>query len=227
MTIGAISPDIDTVPIGAPIFPQPILDTEQVFSDVLRTSLGSNGRANLDAIFDDAAQRYDIPVNLLKAVAKTESNFQPDVTSKAGAMGIMQLMPGTAGYLGVTDPFDPAQNIMGGARYLREMLDRFGGSVDLALAAYNAGPNNVEKYSGIPPFSETQNYVRTVMDSLGGGNIVAGTVKYGGLDTSSSGKASDQSGLSGLGNNLSQMMLLKIIEMQMNSLDDDKDKKIF
>ncbi|MDF2678573.1 MAG: hypothetical protein K0Q97_2926, partial [Bacillota bacterium] len=113
----------------------------------------------LEEIFKSASEKYSIPVNLLKAVAETESNFNSSAQSKAGAQGIMQLMPSTARSLGVTDSFDTKQNIMGGAKYLRQMLNKFDDKIDLALAAYNAGPGNVEKYNGIPPFKETQNYI--------------------------------------------------------------------
>lgn len=114
---------------------------------------------SLDSIFQEAAEKYNVPVNLLKAIGKAESNFDPNVVSSAGACGVMQLMPGTAKYLGVTDSFDPEQNIMGGSKYISEMLNKYDGDVKLALAAYNAGSGNVAKYGGIPPFEETQNYV--------------------------------------------------------------------
>lgn len=117
----------------------------------------------LEAIFAEASETYGISLSLLKAVAKAESDFNPDCTSSAGAMGIMQLMPGTAEELGVTDAYDPRQNIMGGAKYLSENLDIFDGDVSLAVAAYNAGRGAVAKYDGIPPYTETQNYVKKVL----------------------------------------------------------------
>lgn len=124
---------------------------------------GLSCSADLDAIFDEAASKYGVDAKFLKAIAKCESDFSTECTSRSGAMGIMQLMPQTAASLGVTNAYDPYQNIMGGARYISEKLTQYNGDKSLALAAYNAGSGNVAKYGGIPPFKETQNYVAKVM----------------------------------------------------------------
>lgn len=113
-----------------------------------------------------AATRFGVDSNLVDAVAWQESRYNPHARSSAGAMGVMQLMPGTARQLGVRDPHDVQQNVTGGTAYLRAQLDRFGNNVPLALAAYNAGPGAVIKYGGIPPYRETQNYVRQIMRRL-------------------------------------------------------------
>jgi soluble lytic murein transglycosylase-like protein len=124
------------------------------------TSIGNESYSD---IISQAASKYNLPDKLISAVIKQESNFNNSIVSHAGAQGLMQLMPGTAKFLGVKDSFDPVQNVMGGAKYLRQMLNQFGGNIELALAAYNAGPGNVKKHDGIPPFNETQQYVKKVL----------------------------------------------------------------
>jgi soluble lytic murein transglycosylase-like protein len=110
-----------------------------------------------------AAAAAHVDSRLVAAVAKSESNFDPAAVSASGAIGVMQLMPATAQALGVTNPYDPAQNVRGGASYLRELLERFHGDVRRAVAAYNAGPGAVERYGGVPPYAETQAYVARVL----------------------------------------------------------------
>lgn len=144
------------------------------FSDTLQNTASTS----LDAIFQKASEKYDVPVSLLKAIGKAESNFNPNAVSGAGAQGVMQLMPATAKSLGVTNSFDAEQNIMGGAKYIKQMLDRYDGNTKLALAAYNAGSGNVQKYGGIPPFKETQNYVKKVM-AYAGETLTAGNYTIG------------------------------------------------
>jgi soluble lytic murein transglycosylase-like protein len=128
------------------------------------TSFPATGAATpYAAEIDAAAARYGIDPALLRGLVKQESGFDPNARSGAGAVGLTQLMPGTARELGVTDPTDPAQALDGGAKYLKQQLDRFGGDASKALAAYNAGPGAVQKFGGVPPYAETQHYVQNVL----------------------------------------------------------------
>ncbi len=147
--------------------------TEAIVSDFSRilatetANLDNQSKTyNLDDIFEEAAKKYNVDANLLKAIAYNESRFQADVTSEAGAMGIMQLMPSTAKAMGVENAYDPYESIMGGAKLLNKLSEMFDGDTTLMIAAYNAGAGNVEKYGGVPPFKETKAYVEKVLNTL-------------------------------------------------------------
>lgn len=140
-----------------------------------RPEIGNDAQARRSVYFGlivAAACDAGVPVRLFDALISQESRYRPFARSHAGAMGLSQLMPGTARYLGVRDPWNPEESLRAGARYLRQQLDRFG-SWELALAAYNAGPGRINQYGGIPPFRETRNYVRTIMSTVDSGPISA------------------------------------------------------
>lgn len=149
-------------------------DTPSIKSEVIKAPVDKITPSNkslervdkYDQIIKDAAEKYDLDEKLIKSVILTESAGRADAKSKANAKGLMQLMDSTATDMGVKDSWDPEDNIHGGAKYLSKLLNQYDGEVDLALAAYNAGPGNVNKYNGIPPFKETQNYVKRVNNYL-------------------------------------------------------------
>jgi soluble lytic murein transglycosylase-like protein len=123
--------------------------------------------SNYESLITSTASKYGVDANLVRAIVQAESNFNPKATSYVGAQGLMQLMPGTARSLGVSDPLDPQQNVDGGVRFLKGLLTRYNGNVEKAVAAYNAGPGAVDKYNGVPPYRETQTYVKRVLGLMG------------------------------------------------------------
>ncbi|HIQ88388.1 TPA: lytic transglycosylase domain-containing protein [Candidatus Galligastranaerophilus faecipullorum] len=139
-------------------------NTKTAENNIEKTTF-KNSRENIENLIEKYAAKNNLDPDFIKAVVKQESGFNPDAKSKCGAMGLMQLMPQTAKGLGVVDAFDPEQNIEGGVKYLKSMLNRFNNDPKLALAAYNAGPGAVQKYGDIPPYRETQNYVKNIMSS--------------------------------------------------------------
>jgi soluble lytic murein transglycosylase-like protein len=129
-------------------------------------SSGSSPKVKFEDLIQQASDKYEVDDRLIKAIIQAESGFNPNAVSRAGAAGLMQLMPGTARGLGVTDPFDPQQNIFGGTRLLRRLLNSYDGNIPLVLAGYNAGMGAVKKYGGVPPYQQTQTYINRVMSIL-------------------------------------------------------------
>lgn len=143
--------------------PQTSLNTalQEIMSAQANTTAAS--KSQILNVVNQVAEKHGVDEKLVQALIKQESGFNPNAKSKAGAMGLMQLMPSTAKNLGVQDPYNVVQNVEGGVKYLKSMLNKYNGNVILALAAYNAGPGAVDKYDGVPPYKETQNYVRNIL----------------------------------------------------------------
>lgn len=140
--------------------------------------LSSEGSSDYHSIVHEKAANYDMDPSLIKAVIKTESNWNNRAISRAGAKGLMQLMPGTAMDMNVHNPFDPEENIEGGTKYLKFLLEKFNGDLTLALAAYNAGPTTVEKFGYVPPITETRQYVKKVLSLYNGKTTYPTKVNY-------------------------------------------------
>jgi hypothetical protein len=133
---------------------------------------GATTAGDIDSAIEQAAARHNVDPNLVRAVVKVESNFNPNAVSRKGAMGLMQLMPSTARQLNVKNPFDPEQNVDAGVRHLKQLLESYGGNIKLTLAAYNAGAGAVARSSGVPRYAETQNYVRRITNLYYGGSAL-------------------------------------------------------
>lgn len=193
--------------------------SQNTFGQILRNTAAATTSGGIstpmDDIFEEASKETGVDVRLLKAVGKAESNFKASATSRCGAMGVMQLMPGTAKSLGVTDAYDARQNIMAGSKYLAKLLDKYDGDTKLALAAYNAGSGNVAKYGGIPPFKETQNYVKRVLEYAGEDFNTNQTVSASALDGAALDQA--QTVVSAYDSEYGDMrkMMVQMIQLQM------------
>lgn len=145
--------------------PQTSLQNALTEATAVQANTQVSSKSQILNVVSQISKKYDVDEKLVQALIKQESGFNPKAKSKSGAIGLMQLMPATAKNLGVKDPYNTVQNVEGGVKYLKSMLNKYNGNVILALAAYNAGPGAVDKYSGVPPYKETQNYVKNILSN--------------------------------------------------------------
>lgn len=159
---GSSSNDISTDTVTNEVLRRAIQEVNDAIRDYSQSSVAPS-KSQLLGMINKISRDNGVDEKLVQALIKQESGFNPNAKSKAGAMGLMQLMPTTAKALGIKDPYNAAQNVEGGVKYLKSMLQKYNGNVILALAAYNAGPGAVDKFSGVPPYKETQNYVKNIL----------------------------------------------------------------
>ena len=145
--------------------PQTSLQNALTEATAIQVNTQTSSKSQILNVVSQISKKYNVDEKLVQAVIKQESGFNPKAKSNSGAIGLMQLMPATAKNLGVKDPYNTVQNVEGGVKYLKSMLNKYNGNVILALAAYNAGPGAVDKYSGVPPYKETQNYVKNILSN--------------------------------------------------------------
>lgn len=168
-TVTAANPNSENVVTAKAFFALPWPDSAPLAVpnvQMLDSGCDALPRGEVDKLIETSSSREGVDATLLRSVMRQESAFKPCAVSVAGAMGLMQIMPGTADMLGLDDPYDPAKNTAAGAKYLKMMLDRYQGDVSMALGAYNAGPGRVDKANGVPPISETMQYVTNILRSL-------------------------------------------------------------
>ncbi len=161
---GSLVKRIPSESARASIFGNSAIEEASSVQNSIQNGISKNAsKSQILAMIDNVAKKHGVDEKLVRALVRQESGFNPKATSHCGAMGLMQLMPATAKGLGVKDAYNPVENVEGGVKYLKNLLNKYNGNVILSLAAYNAGPGAVDKYDGVPPYSETQNYVKSIL----------------------------------------------------------------